>query len=311
MRRLLLVVSGLVSIGLLSVAGCAPFVGETNPETVEAIGIRPGVTPENFRRIRLGMPLEEVNGIFRKLPQAVVTLSVCLPVEITWVEDTFAVSLSVDMDKEGSPVVGGVASTWDKYGNRRDIYLPGQSAVFDHLRSILANWIHADNVRDYEKVTDAEMVLLFNGAGGISLPSDLSYQSQAFRLANITPELLLLPPRPGAGITHENFKRIQDGMTLNEVECILGGPEGSYTNRRDVEWFSVDCNSLVDEKMWYGDEVIIKVYFPSKSLAFSTGKSEGTAVGKDIMFLPLEPSRDRLKRLFPWLTSPPSTVAQK
>jgi hypothetical protein len=41
--------------------------------------------------------------------------------------------------------------------------------------------------------------------------------------------VLVWLPRPGDRITRETFEQIRDGMTLDEVEAIIGAPPGEYT----------------------------------------------------------------------------------
>jgi hypothetical protein len=52
--------------------------------------------------------------------------------------------------------------------------------------------------------------------------------------------LALLPPRPG--VTSANFERIEDGMTQEEVEKILGGPA--------ADWFSPKRGVSVTYFVW-------------------------------------------------------------
>jgi hypothetical protein len=42
----------------------------------------------------------------------------------------------------------------------------------------------------------------------------------------------LLMPRQGDDINQQNYERIREGMTAQEVEGILGGPAGNYTAGR-------------------------------------------------------------------------------
>jgi hypothetical protein len=41
-------------------------------------------------------------------------------------------------------------------------------------------------------------------------------------------------PSPGPGITEENYGRIREGMSREDVEAILGGPPGIYGE--DIDW---------------------------------------------------------------------------
>lgn len=63
-------------------------------------------------------------------------------------------------------------------------------------------------------------------------------------------------PTP-SGVTRANFERIEVGMTEAEVERILGGPPGVYTNRPDIQAQS----GISFRRFWYGDEgnIVIEV----------------------------------------------------
>jgi hypothetical protein len=68
----------------------------------------------------------------------------------------------------------------------------------------------------------------------------------------------MLPPRPG--ITKANFDRIQDGMTLAEVEAIFGGKKvfyGPFSGPFDV-WVA-DDGSLA--RIYFSDECVENVYW--------------------------------------------------
>jgi hypothetical protein len=54
----------------------------------------------------------------------------------------------------------------------------------------------------------------------------------AVAVVGVAIAFVLLVPHPHAGITLENNERIRPGMTLEEVEAILGGPPGDYTDGR-------------------------------------------------------------------------------
>jgi hypothetical protein len=65
-------------------------------------------------------------------------------------------------------------------------------------------------------------------------------------------------------VTKQNSDRITEGMSLAEVELILGGPPGDYTTRprppcifiMDHWGYGPDCANLVE---WDGDSGIISV----------------------------------------------------
>jgi len=58
-----------------------------------------------------------------------------------------------------------------------------------------------------------------------------------------------------SGITQENFDRIKEGMTEAEVEKILGGPPGTYTDRPIV----VLMSGVMFRSWWIGDEGVIMI----------------------------------------------------
>jgi hypothetical protein len=63
----------------------------------------------------------------------------------------------------------------------------------------------------------------------------------------------LRQPRPG--ITRENFDRTEVGMTEDEVEAILGGPPGTYTDRPIV----VVIEGVMFRRWWIGDEGVVTI----------------------------------------------------
>ena len=72
----------------------------------------------------------------------------------------------------------------------------------------------------------------------------------------LIPSLLLPTSRPKSAINQENFDRIQVGMTEDEVEAILGGPPGNYTDRRYP--MSYTGGSLL-YRSWIGDGGVISI----------------------------------------------------
>jgi hypothetical protein len=74
-----------------------------------------------------------------------------------------------------------------------------------------------------------------------------------------------LEVRPG--ITRQNAARIQDGMTIAEVEALLGGPAGDYqTPGRPHTTYMYHYAHPVGsvEKKWIGDEGLAIVAFDSE-----------------------------------------------
>jgi hypothetical protein len=104
-------------------------------------------------------------------------------------------------------------------------------------------------------------------------------------------------PRPG--MTKANYERIRLGMTLAEVEGILGGPAGDYSRRCTAERFPAlvggdggDVVNLPDGtwKCWRSDEGEVGVLLtPDEHVAWKEAQE----------YVPA-PFLDRLRRLLPW-----------
>jgi hypothetical protein len=97
------------------------------------------------------------------------------------------------------------------------------------------------------------------------------------------------------GITQENFDRIQEGMTEQEVERILGGPSGYHADRPVVVMNS-GTMFFRPSHLWIGDSGIV-------TICFSSGEPR-TVVHKEFEPLPPEPFdewlRRKLHRLMRW-----------
>jgi hypothetical protein len=111
------------------------LVGPTPEAVPNAVPIRPGVTPENFARIRYGMTLDKVKEVFGRNGDAFITLSSCSPLRVCWFEDSFWVTLSIEV--EDGKVVGGGATIWDDDGNGQAIYLTQDEGLFAFLFRLL------------------------------------------------------------------------------------------------------------------------------------------------------------------------------
>src|SRR5262249_15470800 len=70
---------------------------------------------------------------------------------------------------------------------------------------------------------------------------------------------LIRPGVPSHNINLATVERIQKGMTLAEVEAILGVPAGDYTTGPTTS----HCNGWMGpgDKEWAGDEGVIAVWF--------------------------------------------------
>jgi hypothetical protein len=72
------------------------------------------------------------------------------------------------------------------------------------------------------------------------------------------------------GITQANYQRIREGMTLQEVENLLGGPPGNYSRIPDKEaalWTidpdrpDLDRQFFIGREVWVGNEWAVAVWF--------------------------------------------------
>jgi SmpA / OmlA family len=101
--------------------------------------------------------------------------------------------------------------------------------------------------------------------------------------------LFLLAMFPFAGVTTANFDRIEEGMTRDEVERLLGNPSASRWPKRKI-YYMPQLPKLPPgcaETEWGGYEGIVVIHFDDK----------GTVIQK-IMFGSPEPFRDKIHR---WL----------
>jgi hypothetical protein len=68
----------------------------------------------------------------------------------------------------------------------------------------------------------------------------------------------------GQDITFENSERIHDGMTLPELEAILGGPPGDYRTQdrepREFQYTGIQGTL----RTWLADDGIVLIWFDAK-----------------------------------------------
>jgi hypothetical protein len=101
--------------------------------------------------------------------------------------------------------------------------------------------------------------------------------------------ILLTAPSRRSGITKENFDRIRDGMTEAEVEEILGGPPGTYTDRLVV----VPMEGTSFRRWWVGHEGVITILV--------TPDEPPTVCDKKFDTIPPESLSELFRRRCPWL----------
>jgi hypothetical protein len=101
-------------------------------------------------------------------------------------------------------------------------------------------------------------------------------------------------PRPG--VTRANYERIQEGMTLPEVESILGGPPGNYSRLPDNEagLWAIDFADpelgpqyFRGREAWVGGELAVAVWL----------NDQGRVRRKAAFDVPEPTFLDRLRRL--------------
>ncbi len=72
------------------------------------------------------------------------------------------------------------------------------------------------------------------------------------------------------GITRANYERIREGMTLQQVEGLLGGPSGNYSRIPDKEagLWAIDPDRpdlgrrfFIGREVWTGDALAVAVWF--------------------------------------------------
>jgi hypothetical protein len=126
--------------------------------------------------------------------------------------------------------------------------------------------------------------LLFAVAGGFAMPRRrLLLGAGALALLGLAAwTWLLVPPDP---ISPEGAARIREGMTIEEVEGVLGGGKA---------FLEYPSGLLHSTAVWEGDGGLVTVYFVGRD---SESRVSGTAE-----FTRREPRRflDRLRRLLPW-----------
>jgi hypothetical protein len=101
------------------------------------------------------------------------------------------------------------------------------------------------------------------------------------------------------GVTQANYQRIQVGMTLQEVQSVLGGPPGNYSRYPDKEagLWTIDPDRpdlnrqfFIGRYVWVGNEVAVAVWF----------SDEQRVQKKEAYEMPKRGFLQRLCDLFPW-----------
>jgi hypothetical protein len=87
----------------------------------------------------------------------------------------------------------------------------------------------------------------------------------AFGLVVIAIAVFALGRKPPARLQVENFNSIRNGMTLAEVESLLGGPPGDYgENRGGIECMTAEGMSWPPssvERVWHDDTNRLEIAF--------------------------------------------------
>jgi hypothetical protein len=81
----------------------------------------------------------------------------------------------------------------------------------------------------------------------------------------------------------EHFDQIREGMRLEKVEAILGGPEGDYQTLRELHIYiearqKGRFTGQGHEKVWKSDRALIRVYFTERWTVNSAQFSESVQV---------------------------------
>jgi hypothetical protein len=102
------------------------------------------------------------------------------------------------------------------------------------------------------------------------------------------------PPRPGAGVTRENFSRIRVGMTEAEVEAVFRCPPGDYSR----QGWTVAVIGEAFPRWWVTDEAVVTVLLEPED---ESDRGKPLRV-KSMTFepLPRETFWERCRRLAPW-----------
>ena len=78
-----------------------------------------------------------------------------------------------------------------------------------------------------------------------------------------------------SGITTSNYRRIREGMTLQEVQTLLGGPAGNYSRLPDKEasLWTIDPDRpdlnrefFIGREVWIGNELAVAVWFDEQEM---------------------------------------------
>jgi hypothetical protein len=87
---------------------------------------------------------------------------------------------------------------------------------------------------------------------------------------------------PNSAITHENVRRIQKGMTLAEVEEILGGPARDDTSRRrsNAQKHVIE-DATGTTHLWWSDTVCIAITLNRAGLVTTIDVSPVTPIERE------------------------------
>src|SRR5262245_24893379 len=110
----------------------------------------------------------------------------------------------------------------------------------------------------------------------------------------------LLPTRRSHNITEDGYEQIKEGMTLAEVEAIMGGPADNYTSGRydrkigiagGAAYYPLDEENPARDAQWIGEERWVGVVIYRDRVLT---KYWGEVYRVEITIL------DRIGKLIPW-----------
>jgi hypothetical protein len=89
------------------------------------------------------------------------------------------------------------------------------------------------------------------------------YSLVVLLLITMSVVIVSFSPRSGDQIIRVNYDKIKEGMTQDEVEEILGGPPGVYSERSPSDGisFEIALSEPCEQKLWLGKRGVAHVWF--------------------------------------------------